>query len=67
MIELMKEPAKRSEGVKELLANFSTVTVEKSLTYDKAAMIARQPAPDCSLEKTGEGADSPPPPFVFLI
>lgn len=56
VIELMKEPAKRSEKVKELLAKFSTVTVEKLLAYDKAARIARQLAPDCSLEKTFEVA-----------
>lgn len=40
--ELMKEPSKRSKKVKELLKKFSTVTVGKILSYDKAAKIARR-------------------------
>lgn len=42
IIELMKEPAKRSELVKELLKGMATVATGEVLSYNKAVKIARE-------------------------
>lgn len=42
IIELMKDPARRSEKVKELLKKFSEPGSEKILSFHKAAKIARE-------------------------
>jgi len=42
IIELMKEPEKRSETVKELLKGSQLLGAEKTLSIDKAAILARE-------------------------
>lgn len=55
IIELMKEPEKRSELVKELLKGMAGPATEKVLGYDKAVKIARE-LKDLPLEKMFEVA-----------
>ena len=55
IIELMKEPAKRSELVKELLKGMPVTGTDKPLSLDKAAKIARE-LKDFTLEKMFEVA-----------
>lgn len=42
IVELMKEPEKRSETVKELLKGSQVLGAEKTLTVEKAAILARE-------------------------
>jgi ParB/RepB/Spo0J family partition protein len=42
LVELMKEPADRSEKVVELLKSFGELEAQKTLSLDKAAIIARE-------------------------
>jgi len=55
IIELMKEPAKRSELVKELLKGMPIIGTDKPLSVEKAVKIARE-LKDFSLEKMFEVA-----------
>jgi ParB/RepB/Spo0J family partition protein len=42
IVELMKEPAERSKKVTELLKSFQLMEAQKTLSLDKAAIIARE-------------------------
>jgi len=55
IIELMKEPEKRSEVVKELLKGMPMIGIDKVLSVEKAAKIARE-LKDFSLKKMFEVA-----------